>query len=342
MINKKQWIIGFPSRPAIKGGPGSFQERFERHIKALGWQIVYPDNKITPDIIIVNGSTKHIWWLLKAKLKRSAIIYRLGGINWLYKHKPEISKIKKFLISLKLRLISFTQRIFGNAIIYQSEFSKKWLLKLKQSANLKNISIIFNGVDINLFKPTIPISSTKSKLSLICVEGNLDYTPYFIELINSLQCMLIDKGTLQGIKLYGDFENPANRKRLNPSISSNGLISKNEIHKVYRDSIYLSLDINPGCPNSLLEALASGIPVVGFDTGSLIELVPPEAGVIVPYGGDPWNLDYPDVDALVQAIIKVSDNYEEFSRNARKIAEEKYSLDIMMAKYMKIILHLVK
>jgi glycosyltransferase involved in cell wall biosynthesis len=107
-------------------------------------------------------------------------------------------------------------------------------------------------------------------------------------------------------------------------------------------SIYLSLDINPACPNTVIEALACGSPVVAFDTGSLKELVPAGGGIIVPYGSDPWKLGYPDVDALVDAILKVKMNYAYYSANARKVSEERYSIKDMTGKYLEVIKKLVK
>lgn len=72
-----------------------------------------------------------------------------------------------------------------------------------------------------------------------------------------------------------------------------------------KNKIYLSLDINPACPNTVIEALSSGAPVVGFNTGALNELVISDSGVVVPYGSDPWNLEYPDVKSLAKAILKI-------------------------------------
>jgi glycosyltransferase involved in cell wall biosynthesis len=327
----------------MKGGPGSFQERFEKCLRNLGWRIVYPDVKSIPDAIIVNGSTSHILWLLKAKLNGTVIIYRLGGINWLYKYKSETSVIQKVFISLKCKLIPLVQKLFADSIIYQSDFSKTWLLKLGQSANLKNNSIIYNGVDINVFKPAHSITRVRAKetISLICVEGNLDYSPYAIDLINFLYNHLVEKGILNEIRLYGDFEYQVSRQKLHPSVKYFGLIPKIDVHKVYQNAIYLSLDINPGCPNAVLEALASGLPIVGYNTGSLAELVPELAGIIVPFGGDPWKLDLPDFYALGDAIEKVLNNYDVYSQNARKVAMEKFSVEEMAAKYMEVILGLI-
>ena len=51
---------------------------------------------------------------------------------------------------------------------------------------------------------------------------------------------------------------------------------------------------NKPCPNSVIEALASGVPVVGYNSGSLKELVG-NAGIILPYtGGDPNKMEGPN------------------------------------------------
>ena len=65
--------------------------------------------------------------------------------------------------------------------------------------------------------------------------------------------------------------------------------------------LLFSAEVNPPCPNSVIEALACGLPVIGFDTGSLSEIVHGDAGRLVPYGGNPWKLEKPDIPALANA-----------------------------------------
>jgi len=80
-----------------------------------------------------------------------------------------------------------------------------------------------------------------------------------------------------------------------------GLIPRDAIPALDRSAHLLySADLNAACPNSVIEALACGLPVAGFATGALPELVTGDSGRLVPYGGDPWKLDTPAVPALVE------------------------------------------
>jgi glycosyltransferase involved in cell wall biosynthesis len=93
-------------------------------------------------------------------------------------------------------------------------------------------------------------------------------------------------------------------------------------------------DVMPACPNSVVEALACGLPVVSFDTGALPELVLGDAGRIVPYGGDAWKLEPPDVEALAAAAVEVVDGNDRFRRGARARAEAGLSVEMMIDGYL--------
>ena len=59
-IKNKVKIIGFPHPPQPYGGPGSFQVRLEKELIKLRWKVVYPDQKVCPDVILVVGGTKKV------------------------------------------------------------------------------------------------------------------------------------------------------------------------------------------------------------------------------------------------------------------------------------------
>lgn len=325
-------IICFPHKPG-SGGPGSFQTRFEKSLKDEAWEIQYKDFSRIPDVIFVVGGTRHFLWLIKMKMKGIPIVYRLDGISWL--HRKNKVDLKLFLkVEYRNFLNKLIHAFIADKIIYQSFFVKEWWNRSGYKKR-KESSIIFNGVELPIF-----LSQNKNNsVSLVVVEGNIDYSPYAVDLLNDLVGKL--KNNIS-IKVYGCFRYKENQQKISSDISYCGYVQRENINDVMLGSIYLSLDINPACPNTVIEALACGAPVVAFDTGSLKELVPPEAGIIVPYGSDPWELAYPDVDALAKAILKVKENYAWYSANARKVAEERYSIEDMTEKYLNVIYKVIK
>jgi len=117
-----------------------------------------------------------------------------------------------------------------------------------------------------------------------------------------------------------------------------GAIPREQIPWLMRSShLLFSAEVNPPCPNSVIEALACGLPVIGFETGSLAEIVQGDSGRLVPYGGNPWKLEPPDVPALAEATTEVLEDQPRFRKSAREQAESKFGLDQMMADYLKVL-----
>jgi glycosyltransferase involved in cell wall biosynthesis len=102
--------------------------------------------------------------------------------------------------------------------------------------------------------------------------------------------------------------------------------------------LLFSADINAACPNSVIEALACGLPVAAFATGALPELVTGDSGRVVPYGGEPWKLEKPDLPALVNAAAEILDDQPRFRAAARQRAEEAFGLDGMIEKYLDVLI----
>lgn len=321
--------VGFPHKAGF-GGPGSFQSRFEKQLTQLGHSVCYANSSEWPDIVLIVGGTKNIKWLRACRKRDIPIVYRLDGINWLHKKKGTYqSSWKGWYRSESINLLyKYVHRFIANHIVYQSEFVHQWWDK-KGWEKKKNFSIIGNGVDLEEFYPIkkdVPID-------VICLEGNLDYSPYAIELVNELDQEL--KGF--NFKVYGGIKFPEERKKLSNEVDYKGVVKPAELSSVYRNTIYISLDINAACPNTVVEALGSGAPVVGYDTGALKELVGEEGGIIVPFGQDAWDISKPSTKELVEAIKKIYANYDEYSKRARALAEEKYSVKLVVKRYIDVL-----
>lgn len=323
--------LGFPHRPAEIGGPGSFQVRLSSALREKGWQVVYPDSGTTPTVVLVVGGTAKLPWLSKCKARGAKIVHRLDGINWLH-HVAPMGLSIRLVREGRNWLMRLIRRVFADHVVYQSEFVRKWWYD-RFGATKCGYSVVYNGVDLSTFCPK-QVAQVGRK-SLLCVEGDLRSDDASVHTLESLAKRLLTDGAIDRVVVYGRISDSfASRLSSIQGIELRGTVPRSGVHEVFTNAVYLSLDVNPACPNSVIEALASGIPVVGFDTGALRELVLPEAGVLVPYGGDPWRLQVPDVSALECAARQVLAQWDKFSRGARAVAEDRFGLERMVDSYL--------
>lgn len=332
MITEKQLCLGFPHHPSNIGGPGSFQTRISKALEKRGWKIVYPEDNVLPDVILVVGGTRKLSWLRKCKKKGTKIVHRLDGLFW--QHRVSSYSLKTKIVSEIYNWLSRTIRnIFADTVIYQSQFIRDCWHRQYGKASCEE-TVIHNAVSLSEFCPGSD-SQDNSLPKLLCIEGSIHSSPAYTEPLIFLTKRLYDLGLISGSVVYGCIEQEGYNKLSSiATIELAGAIPREQIPHVLRNAVFLVLEVNPPCPNSVIEALASGIPVIGFDTGALRELVSPEAGIVVPYGGDPWKLHTPDVSRLEAAALQVLAKWDEFSSGARQLAEDRYSLDEMVDKYL--------
>jgi glycosyltransferase involved in cell wall biosynthesis len=118
-----------------------------------------------------------------------------------------------------------------------------------------------------------------------------------------------------------------------------GIVPYERIPSVDRSAnLLFSADINAACPNSVIEAMACGTPVLSFDTGALSELIGEGGGITVSYGADPWKLESPDIPALAKAASNILAENKKYQESARLRAEENFDVELMVDHYVDILL----
>jgi glycosyltransferase involved in cell wall biosynthesis len=122
-------------------------------------------------------------------------------------------------------------------------------------------------------------------------------------------------------------------------VSQEGTVPNGELPYHYRGAdLFVSTDVIAACPNSVIEALACGVPVLGFEAGVLPEMLDADSGLCVPYGADPWQWHPPKNTAgLVAAARQILADPLRFRRGARRLAEERYDLDQMVDRYLAVL-----
>jgi glycosyltransferase involved in cell wall biosynthesis len=265
-------------------------------------------------------------------------VERLDGMNWM--HKVRKTGLKHYLRAEWYNLtLSFTRRYLADHIVYQSQFSCDWWNSVYQST-LASIQVIYNGVDLNTYSPDGIEKPPKDKVRILVIEASFS-GGYESGLENGVDFILGLKQTInQEVELMitGKAPDPIKEKanqKAGGLIRWIGWVPRMEIPAIDRSAHMLfSADINAACPNSVVESMACGLPVIGYATGSLPELVEGNAGRVVPYGSDFWKLETAHPAILVAAAAEILNRQSQFCMAARDRAVEHFGLEKMTEQYL--------
>ena len=324
------------------GGMVSFQAKFIRGLEERQIPHTFDLNHPNNTAVLVIGGTRHLLQLWQAKRRGVRIVQRLNGLNWLHKvKKMPVSAVLK--AELNNRTLAFIRRHLADHILYQSEFSRDWWQKEFGKPG-KPLSIAYNGVDLSQYTPKGPESPPRDHNRLLLVEGHLtlasgqglETAARLSKVLKQQHGLTIERGVV------GDVEDAlkAHTHSIAPDlwITWKGILPHERIPSIDRSAhVMFSADLNAACPNSVIEALACGLPVVAYDTGALNELVQEGSGAVVSYGANHWQLEDPDISPLADACAKILLTNMQYREAARKQAETTFGLETMVESYLEVL-----
>lgn len=325
---------------AESGGVASFRMKFEAGLCKRGIEVTY-DLAQRADALLVLGGTRRLFPLWAAKRRGVRLVQRLDGVNWVqrarwsglrYTLRAEYGNV----------LLAFIRKHLAERVVYQSQFIRRWWEDWYGAVDAP-AQVIWNGVDLETYTP-------------VGQNSILSYRPYRLLVVEGSLAGGLDTGFQAAVRLAevlsaslpvellvaGKVDARFAGKLLQASrapVQMLGTLPREQIPSLMRSAhLLFSAEVNPPCPNSVIEALACGLPVIGFETGALRELVGHEAGRLVPYGADEWKLEPPDVATLAEAAKEVLHEQEKFRAAARRRAESVFGLDTMVEAYLEVLL----
>lgn len=333
----KQQICLVPKLQGV-GGTSSFQAKFidgliTRNIPHT-FDLTHPNNTA----ILVIGGTRQIFKLWRAKRQGRRIVQRLNGMNWM--HKVEKTPWRAFLrAELNNRILAFIRRFLSDRIVYQSEFSQTWWNRVYGERQILT-QVTYNGVDLEQYSTTGPETPPNDHFRILVVEGHLSgaNAKGLETAVKLAQSVKHEYSLTIELMVVGDVNDAVKAQihTLAPDlwITWRGVVPREMIPAIDRAAhVLFSTDINAACPNSVIEALACGLPVLAYDTGALSELVRDDAGKIVPYGADYWQLEDPHISPLAAACVEILNENTHYRQRARQRAQAAFGLDLMVDKY---------
>lgn len=188
--------------------------------------------------------------------------------------------------------------------------------------------VLHNPVDLRRFEP----AHERPKRPLVLLLGGSQYQRYRIE--TALQTLALVRRTRPDARLMitGDLSFAPDGMRstveliaalgLDDSVDFVGPYTRAEAAPLLRRAdLLLHTKYNDPCPTVVLEALATGLPVVYSASGGTPELVGDDAGVGVLAPLD-WEMDHPPTpDDLAAAVGTVADRLKDYAAAARERAK---------------------
>lgn len=336
------------------GGMVSFRHKLQAGLTARGIEVTHDLSELTYQAVLVIGGTRQLGKLWRARRRGMPIVQRLDGMNWLHKApgSPRLfsTGLRHFIrAEYGNAILSFIRSHLASRVVYQSEFVHGWWDRVHGKLATP-YTVIYNGVDLSVYTPQGDHHRPDDRYRLLMVEGSL-MGGYELGLESAIR---LAQDLTNLINQHEQFPLPvelavvgrapdATRRRGEQSAQVAlrwiGLVERERIPELDRSAhLLFSADINAACPNSVIEALACGLPVVGFSTGALPELVRSDAGRLTPYGGNPWRLESPDTPTLARAAFEILKEQERFRLAARALAEAEFGLDKMVEGYLEVLL----
>lgn len=322
------------------GGMVSFLHKFSAAAEKAGVQVSNDLTEKPYSAILVIGGTRQILRIGREKQRGVRVVQRLDGINWIHRKKP-LSLKHSIRSEYGNLVLSVLRRYLADFIVYQSDFSRKWWNDWYGVLKTPGM-VVHNAVNLSQYAPAGRAANRSYRL--LVVEGTLG-GGYESGLENAVNLANVAAPLLSKpleLMVVGEVS-PALKsewtEKCSVPIQWLGLVAREAISGYMNEAHALfSADLHPACPNSVIEALACGLPVVSYDTGSLSELVTPEAGFIAPYGSNSWNLEPPVVEPLARGLTEVLEHNEKFRSGARQRAEAAFDINVMMEKYLSALL----
>src|SRR4030042_4108848 len=241
------------------GGPSTFMLNLKEHLLKIDYPFMDNSrNYKNADSIFfpISFNSKILNFFKKNNLP---IIQRLDGVYYPSKHGLKYIYLNREIKKDYLKYSDF--------VIFQSKFCRTECFAILGEIDKNKYRIIHNGADKIVFSPG---KKQFSKNKIIFTATGSFRSRDMIEPIVLALDLLKDKYDIE-FNVIGPI---LNEKIINfikrPYINYIDKMDKKGISgELRKTDIVIYCQLNPPCPNSVIEAVSCGIPVVGFDTGAM-------------------------------------------------------------------------
>lgn len=293
------------------------------------------------------NSVRRIWEIYKIiKLEKPNVIWSWGGfeagfamivspvtntkhINGSVRHGVVL---KTFKHQWRKALLHLSKNVVAN--------SKEGL----KANGLKKGMVLYNGLDSKFFgvTPDSLISyenGDKKQINFVSVANLVPFKDYFT-VLKALK-ILKEISYKFSYRIVG--EGPM-RDQIEKSILQFNLQSdvkllgrRSDVKDILQSSdVFIHSSIAEGCSNAIMEAIASGLPIIATNTGGNSEIVKPSFGFLFEFGNEK------QLSIIIKDLLNSEEAIDQLKRNANQYARENFTMKQMMENYTGILHKVIK
>ncbi len=270
----------------------------------------------------------HLGWiaaLLNWEANRTVMFRR--SLNNYQKERPLISKIERFLHKRQLAIVGNSQAVIQELIN-------------KEDVPEHKLTLIYNGIDVSKFGNQEKREETRQALGLgtdeivLCIVANLIFYKGHTDLIDAL--ISIRDKVQRPWRLLCVGSGIEQRPDLIEKVESGGL--GNHVKWLGRrddiPAILSTVDIGllvshqEGFSNSILEGMASGLPMIVTDVGGNSEAIEHQKSGLIVRPHDPQ-----DLSAAILLLLNDMDLARQYGIAARERVEKYFTIDTCVDNY---------
>jgi glycosyltransferase involved in cell wall biosynthesis len=255
-------------------------------------------------------------------------LYKLFGIKTLWNQNglayPAWAKERTDAVNGLLKAIHL-----ADYVVYQTEFTKRCTEKFL-GFYTGPYTVLINPVDTKKFRPRE--APLHAEPFIIIMSGHHFESPERLQVSLDAVREVRKRGIDAKLLVVGNTQELPQETW----IEVVGKFTQDEAPGLYhRGHILLHLKNLDPCPTFVLEALSSGLPVIGLGNGGMPEMVDAKSGILIPAVEDFQKFAYPSASEVSEAILKAKSDLKVLSTGARRQAL-KFDKELWLKKHQEI------